>query len=62
MNINRQLLNDCQQGDQKAQYQLYRSCFPLLMCVCMRYQKDEQKAVAILNTGFFKNPEWPQNV
>lgn len=54
MNINRQLLNDCQQGDQKAQYKLYRLCFPMLMSVCMRYKKQEADAVAVLNVGFLK--------
>ena len=54
MNINRQLLNDCQRGDQKAQYQLYRSCFSLLMGVCVRYKKDESEAIAALNIGFLK--------
>lgn len=54
MNINRELLNDCQQGDQKAQYQLYRSCFPLLMSVCMRYKKEESEAAGVLNEGFLK--------
>lgn len=66
MNINRQLLNDCQQGDQKAQYQLYRSCFPLLMSVCVRYKKDEQEAVAAMNSGFLKIlnglPKYKSNV
>ena len=54
MNINRQLLDDCRSGDQKAQYQLYRSCFPLLMSVCLRYKKEESEAVASLNAGFLK--------
>lgn len=54
MNINRQLLLDCQKGDRKAEYQLYRSCFPLLMSVCMRYKKEEAAAAAVLNTGFLK--------
>lgn len=66
MNINRQLLTDCEQGDQRAQYQLYRSCFPLLMSVCMRYKKEESEAAAVLNIGFLKIlrglPKYKSNV
>ncbi len=41
-------------GDRKAEYQLYRSCFPVLIGVCMRYKQNRDDAVAILNVGFLK--------
>lgn len=49
-----QLLQDCQAGDRKAQYQLYQSCYPLLMSVCMRYMQDDLEARGMLNQGFLK--------
>ncbi len=54
MNVDPQLLQAAQQGDRKAQYALYRVCFPVLMAVCVRYRRDEQEAVAALNSGFLK--------
>ncbi|MFK7947987.1 MAG: RNA polymerase sigma factor [Saprospiraceae bacterium] len=54
MNIDATLLQACQKNDRKAQSQLYKSCFGLLMSVCIRYKKDEAEARAILNQGFLK--------
>lgn len=54
MTISHQLIKDCVDKDRKAQFQLYKSCFNVLMGVCMRYKKDEQEAAEILNTGFLK--------
>ncbi len=54
MNLDPQLLQAAHKGDRKAQYALYRACFPLLMAVCVRYRRDEQEAVAALNIGFLK--------
>lgn len=54
MNISPKLLKDCQRGDRKAQYLLYKSCFQVLMGVCIRYKKQESEAAAILNAGFLK--------
>lgn len=54
MNIDTTLLQACRQNDRKAQAQLYKSCFGLLMSVCIRYKNDESEARAILNQGFLK--------
>lgn len=54
MNISESLIRDCKGGDRKAQFQLYKSCFQVLMSVCMRYKRDEDEAAAVLNTGFLK--------
>ncbi|MBK7937279.1 MAG: sigma-70 family RNA polymerase sigma factor [Lewinellaceae bacterium] len=54
MNIDPQLLQAAHRGDRKAQYALYRVCFPVLMAVCVRYRRDEQEAVSALNNGFLK--------
>lgn len=48
------LLDAAQNGDRKAQYQLYRSCYSMLMGVCMRYCHNEDDAAALMNAGFLK--------
>ena len=54
MQLDSQLLKDCNRGDRKAQYKLYRLCYPILMGICLRYHKEESEAAAILNEGFLK--------
>lgn len=54
MKIGQQLIADCRNGDRKAQFQLYKSCFNVLMGVCMRYKKDKAEAASVLNQGFLK--------
>lgn len=54
MKINQQLLKDCARGDRRAEFQLYKSCFSLLMGVCVRYRHNEEDAAAMVNTGFLK--------
>lgn len=67
MNVPAELRTSAKNGDRKAQYTLYRLCFPVLMAVCARYRRGEQDAVSALNNGFLKilnnldkyNPEVP---
>jgi RNA polymerase sigma factor (sigma-70 family) len=54
MTISIEILNACRNGDRRAQYDLYRSCFPVLMGVCFRYKRDKDEAAAALNEGFLK--------
>lgn len=54
MTVTPDLLQAAAQGDRKAQYQLYRQCFPVLMAVCLRYRRDAGEAAAALNDGFLK--------
>ena len=54
MNIDPQLLQKCIERDRRAQEQLYKRCYPLLMSVCMRYCGNEAEAAAALNLGFLK--------
>jgi len=53
-NISPAILKDCLNKDRKAQFKLYKSCYSVLMGVCMRYHKNENDALEILNTGFLK--------
>ena len=52
--VNQPLLQDAAKGDRRAQFQLYKSCFPVLMGVCLRYRRSEEDAVAMVNEGFLK--------
>lgn len=54
MTVTPELLRQAQRGEQKAQYDLYRICYPVLMSVSARYRQDEQSAVASLNNCFLK--------
>ena len=54
MTITPELLQGAREGDRKAQYELYRQCYPVLMAVCFRYRREESEAAAALNDGFLK--------
>ncbi len=54
MNVDSQLLRACQRRDRKAQAELYRRSFSLLMGVCIRYVRHQEEAVALVNMGFLK--------
>lgn len=54
MEISPALLKDCQRGDRRAQFQLYRSCFDVLMGICRRYSTDDAEASEWINLGFLK--------
>jgi RNA polymerase sigma factor (sigma-70 family) len=54
MNIAHEMLQRAAHGDRKAQYLLYKQCFPVLMGVCARYRFEGQDAVAAVNQAFLK--------
>lgn len=54
MNVAPEIMLAAAKGDRKAQYLLYRQCFPVLMSVCHRYRCGEQDAVGALNLAFLK--------
>ena len=52
------IINRCQEGDRKAQEKLYRDYYKVMMTVCLRYTRNNEDAVEVLNNGFlrvFKN-------
>lgn len=51
-NIN--IINGCIKNNRKAQQQLYNNYYGVMMNLCLRYAKNEQDALEMLNTGFFK--------
>ena len=54
MQINEKLIRDCMDGQRKAQFELYKLCYPLFMSICSRYNSNELDARSALNTGFLK--------
>lgn len=48
------LLKKCIKGERRAQFDLYKQCYPILMRVCRRYRKNEDEVAGLLNEGFLK--------
>jgi RNA polymerase sigma factor (sigma-70 family) len=49
-----ELIQGCLRNDRKHQERLYKKYYPTMMAMCMKYTKDEDKALLILNDGFLK--------
>ncbi len=52
-NIN-ELIAGCKADDRKAQEKLYRNYYRSMMSLWLRYTKNEEDALEVLNTGFLK--------
>ena len=48
------LIAGCKADDRKAQEKLYRNYYRAMMSLCLRYTKNEEDALEVLNTGFLK--------
>lgn len=48
------LIKGCKANDRKAQEALYRRYFPIVKSLCLRYTKDEDSLISIINDGFMK--------
>lgn len=48
------VISGCRRGDRKAQQQLYKDYYRAMVQLCLRYTKDENDAVEVLNNGFLK--------
>lgn len=48
------LIARCARQEPKAQYELYRALYGLMMSICTRYERNHQDAVARMNHGFLK--------
>ena len=48
------IIEGCKEDDRKAQEQLYRNYYRVMMNLCLRYTKNETDALEVLNTGFYK--------
>ena len=54
MEVKKEILEKCMKDDRKAQLALYKSCYGILLSVCLRYEKNKEDAEFLLNKGFFK--------
>ena len=48
------IIRGCRQNDRKAQEALYRAYYKAMVTICLRYTKNEDDAVEVLNNGFLK--------
>ena len=50
----RELVEGCVRNDRFFQEMLFRRYFPAMIRMCMRYAKDQDTAMEIVNTGFLR--------
>jgi len=48
------LIDSCINGERRAEYELFKVCYPYLMSICIRYTRNQDKAKEVLNLGFYK--------
>ena len=49
-----ELIQGCIRNDRRSQEQLYKRYYHTMMTMCMKYTRDEDKSLLILNDGFLK--------
>lgn len=54
MNFDKDLLEQCKQGDHAAQEKLYRFFAPTMLGICLRYAKNYHEAEDVMQEGFIK--------
>jgi RNA polymerase sigma factor (sigma-70 family) len=47
-------VDGCKQNNLKAQEALYKAYYKTMMTICLRYTKNDEDAVEVLNNGFLK--------
>lgn len=48
------IISGCRKGDRKAQERLYKNYYRAMMTICLRYTRNDEDAVEVLNNGFLK--------
>ncbi len=48
------IIRGCKQNDRKAQEALYKAYYKAMITICLRYTRNEDDAVEVLNSGFLK--------
>ncbi len=48
------LLAECIRRDPRAEHELYKAMYPMMMSICSRYERNRQDATARMNDGFLK--------
>lgn len=54
MTIDPSLLEKCKSGQRRAQHDLYVQCYPIMMSICQRYERNKDDAESLLNQAFLK--------
>lgn len=54
MQIQPQLLERCLKGESRAETELYEQLYSMLMGICMRYLRQEEKAREVVNLGYYR--------
>ena len=54
MHIQPELIERCLKGEPRAETELYEKLYSMLMSVCMRYLRQEEKAREMVNSGYFR--------
>lgn len=49
-----ELVEGCVRNERRAQEQFYRRFFPEMLRMCLRYTRDEDTAIEIVNNGFLR--------
>jgi len=52
--LEKEIIAGCIKGERKAQEQLYKNYYEAMVTLCLRYTKNENDAVEVLNNGFLK--------
>ena len=47
-------IRGCLKNDRRAQEELYKRFYPVMMALCLRYVRDKQDAIEVLNDAFLK--------
>lgn len=50
----KELIEGCIQNDRRCQNELYKRYFPLMSSIALRYGRDEQEALELINEGYLK--------
>lgn len=48
------IISGCRKGDRKAQERLYKNYYGAMITICLRYTRNDEDAIEVLNNGFLK--------
>jgi RNA polymerase sigma factor (sigma-70 family) len=54
MDVTPALIESCLKGERRAEHELYKATFSYLMSICIRYTRNRDTAMEVLNIGFYR--------
>lgn len=54
VHVDSSVIEGCIRGERKAQFELYKACYATMLKICMRYQRNNEDARALVNQAFLK--------